>query len=92
MAHRENKGQREYLDTKVPRVLLACLEKEVYPVQQDIKEDGELQEDLDLKDHLVNKASEGCKGLEDQSDHQVNLAIRVIPGLPALQENLVLQE
>jgi HEPN domain-containing protein len=92
MAHRENKDQREYLVTKVLRALLGCLEKEVYQVQQDIREEGEIQEDMDLKDHLVNKANEGCKELEDQSDLQVNLAIRVIPDLLEPQEKLVLQE
>ena len=72
--------------------MLAYLEEEVYQVRQDIKEGGEIQGDLDLKDHLVNKENEGCKGLEDQSDRQVNLAIRVILDLQVLQENLVLQE
>ena len=72
--------------------MLAYLEEEVYQVRQDIKEGGEIQDDRDLKDHLVNKENEGYKGLEDQSDRQVNLAIRVILDLQVLQENLVLQE
>ena len=41
--------------------MLACLAKEVYQVLQDIKGDGEIQVDRDLKDPLVNKVNEGCK-------------------------------
>ena len=72
--------------------MLVCLEKEVYQGRQDIKGGEEVQEDLDHKGHLVSKAKEGCKGLEDLLGLQGSLEIRVTLDLLVLQENLVLQE
>lgn len=62
MDHREKMGQRGYLVTKGPQALSVYLEGEVYRDRQEVKEGGEIQEDLDLKDLLVSKANEGCKG------------------------------
>ena len=92
MLNRENEDRKEFLDTKARLVLLVCLEKEVYQGRLDIKEGEEIQEDQDHKGHLVSKANEGCKGLEDLLDLQASLEIRVTLDLLALQENLVLRE
>lgn len=60
--HRENKGQRVYRVTKVPLVLLVCLEKEVDQEMKDIKGEEEIQDYQDPKDLLENKAKGGYKG------------------------------
>lgn len=62
MVLRENKGRREYLDTRDPLVWLVCLEKEVDQEWQDIKEEEETQDCRGPKEGLGNKANADYKG------------------------------
>ena len=90
--HRENKGQRVFLDTKVHLVLWVCQEREEYQVLRGIKEEEVTLEDQDLKDPLVSKASEDYRESVVRLDHLVNRVMQATPDLLVLQENPEQQE
>ena len=90
--HRENKGQRAFLDTKVRLVLWVCQEREEYQALKGTKEEEVTLEDLVLKDPPVSKASEDYRESVVQLDPQVNLVMQEIQDLLALQESPVQQE
>ena len=90
--HRENKGQKAFLDTKVRLVLWVCQEREEYQVLKGIKEEEVTLEDQVPKDPPVSRASEDYRESAVQLDHQVNLVMQEIQDLLVLQENPEQQE
>ena len=90
--HRENKGQKVFLDTKVRLVLWVCQEREEYQALKGTKEEEVTLEDLVLKDPPVSKASEDYRESVVRLDHLVNRVMQATPDLLVLQENPEQQE
>ena len=72
---------------KDPLVLSDYLENEVCQGQLVIKEEEEIQEDQDLKDHLENKVNAGCKESVGLLALLVSRVMQVIQDLLVPQEN-----
>ena len=85
--YRENKALKVFRGIKDPLVLSAYLENEVCQGQLVIKVEEEIQEDQDLKDHLVNKVNEGFKESVGLLALLVSRVMQVIQDLLVPQEN-----